>query len=391
MFVCLQKQGVGINGQAVSKAVTNAVMAAQTKAVTAYDLFEALHSLEDEKAQEAMSVMLSADDIDFLLRRRAGQFTLHDVRVQKGKASSVGEATFRNTADELMWIAPLPFEMFQSKRAVSREPLKLVKEQIRLVVVALEPEKKAQQEFVVRSAAVQGSADGSVTFEYLAQKHHWVKVVAVDYRFPAIGESKRFHLGRPFKRLNLRPGWSETSVIGHDHRPGVRIGIDFLGGELFYRHRLGRFHLSIPLTATSLCPDSNEDKLQWRAAKTLPAPSKTLETIDHLSDVLSQCQASINKLTSNTEKKKINKKTRTALPQKELRRCQLAAPRLIHEYHNSEVQPFFFALFTVFACYLIGVCVRCEKGQGITSVGYVVKLYVRAVLCDIGGPRGTSL
>ena len=198
---------------------------------------------------------------------------------------------------------------------------------------------------------MEGSADGSETFESLAQKHHWVKVVAVDYRFPAIGESKRFRLGRPFKRLNLRPGWSETSVIGHDHRPGVRIGIDFLGGELFYRHRLGRFHLSIPLTATSLCPDSNEDKLQWRAAKTLPAPSKTLETIDHLSDVLSQCQASINKLTSNLKKKKNTKKTCTALRKRVLRRCQLAAPRLIHEYHNSEVQPFF--LLPCLLCLLV--------------------------------------
>ena len=356
MLTCLREQGVELEGKdgevypSVHSAVKNASVAAQANPVTAYDLFEALHPPEDEKAQENMSVMLSDNEINFLLKRRAGQFTLHDVRVQKGKASSVGEATFRNTADELMWIAPLPFEMFQSKRAVSREPLKLVKKEIRLIVV---PEEAAQQEIVVRSAAraVQGSADGSVTFESLAQKHHWVKVVAVDYRFPAIGESKRFRLGRPFKRLNLRPGWSETSVIGHDHRPGVRIGIDFLGGELFYRHRLGRFHLSIPLTATSLCKDSIQDKQQWRAAKTLPAPSKPLENMKNVSDVLSQCQASINKLTSNPEKKKNNKKTCTALRKRVLRRCQLAAPRLIHEYHNSEVQPFF--LLPCLLCLLV--------------------------------------
>ena len=206
----------------------------------------------------------------------------------------------------------------------------------------------------------------------------------MDYRLPAIGESKRFRLGRPFKRLNLRPGWSETSVIGHDHRPGVRIGIDFLGGELFYRHRLGRFHLSIPLTATSLCKDSIQDKQQWRAAKTLPALSKPLENMKNVSDVLSQCQASINKLTSNPKNKKNNKKTCTALRKRVLRRCQLAAPRLIHAYHNSEVQPFFFALFTVFACYLIGVCVRCEMGQGISPLSLCGET-VCAVLCDIGG------
>ena len=288
-----------------------------------------LPGITSSKTGSSMFVMVPMSQIDFMIRRRSGQFGLHDTRVQKDEATSIGSATVRDTDDGLL-VQPLSFKSFQSMKTVSRVPLQLNKQKMQLIVVPI----RSKEEIRIKM----DGDDNRASFKCLSKLYQYVEVIALEYHFKALKECKRFELAKP-KRINLRPGNSMNSVFGRDYRSNVHLEIDFLSGEMIYHHTLQQFKVSIPLYAKSLCHDSmntTERKMQRSpSCPDIPIQSP-LESLQDFGNILSNCQESIKTIRSGAHPDKQVNKQCTANRRQVLKKCHLAASRIINA-HLSQV------------------------------------------------------
>ena len=249
--------------------------------------------------------MLKVRDLDLVLRKRSGNFKLHDNKLLSGKKSMLGCASFEYDDAGLMWMKTVSPDQFARDRSEHRSPIKL--DQSDIVLLAKpdtagerggSEEGGEQREGEGRGSSSQdqlkvsdGSRSGTFSFNALAKTYHSVELIALEYKFACIGERKAF-VFQEKKRVNLHPGESQTGVFGRDYRDNVRLSIGLKGGEVFYKPTTQSFWVHVPLHTTSI-QNTQHDKNLPPIRTNKKKNSKQLSSIREYGEYIRTCQSVI--------------------------------------------------------------------------------------------------
>jgi hypothetical protein len=263
-------------------------------AVDAFDIWLSVWEQLSKKlpsSDEFESGTFSFDDIGLMFKYRSGQFRLHQRRLARGQSSSIGGRFFRDTEDSLIWIDPLPFTKFRYKPGISREPLKITKQGLQLIVV---PEGGGSEISVI--CGENWSRDSSKScLSFLSRLYDCVNVIAIEYKFDVFGVARRFNLKESF-RLKLKPHLSPHGVFGRGFRDDCWLGLDFIGGTVSYRHRDQSFHVHIPLVISKVLHGQPQQQGIVPQQHSDPTPQLRLwKTREQFTQILDQAQISVTK------------------------------------------------------------------------------------------------